>query len=92
MTHDELLNKLSILCPSNCSIKNEHWHESIDGYTNKYLEILRAIVELHKPLYYRKGEIETKGAHCDECSKGSHGENAVEYPCPTIQAIEKELV
>ena len=55
------------------------------------IDALRAVVELHKPLYYRKGEIETKGAHCDECSKGSHGENAVEYPCPTIQAIEKEL-
>lgn len=55
------------------------------------VQALRAVVELHKPLYYRKGEIETKGAHCDECSKGSHGENAVEYPCPTIQDIEKEL-
>ena len=77
MTHEELLAEIDRL-------------DKVleDSYG---ISALRAVVELHKPLYYRKGEIETKGAHCDECSKGSHGENAVEYPCPTIQAIEKEL-
>lgn len=77
MTHDELLTKIDS--------QEARWSDW------KTYKALRAVVELHKPLYYRKGEIETKGAHCDECSKGSHGENAVEYPCPTIQAIEKEL-
>ena len=78
MTHDELLAQPE---------KDFKLYSS----NQKYGAAVRAVVELHKPLYYRKGEIETKGAHCDECSKGSHGENAVEYPCPTIQAIEKEL-
>jgi hypothetical protein len=40
---------------------------------------LRAIVELHK----RSG-----GWFCDACTKPS---DEVFYPCPTIQAIEKEL-
>ena len=82
MTNEELLQKI-----------NDRLNEcTTHDYAPANLAIaLRKVVELHKPLYYRKGEIETKGAHCDECSKGSHGENAVEYPCPTIQAIEKEL-
>ena len=40
---------------------------------------LRAVVELHKPF-----EIDREGNYnCQECEW--------EYPCPTIQAIEKEL-
>ena len=42
---------------------------------------LRAVVELHKPI-----EVETEGGTFTIC------ENCVQtYPCPTIQAIEKEL-
>lgn len=77
MTHDELVD-IAIV-------------KDLNKLILKQMKAIDAVMELHKPLYYRKGEIETKGAHCDECSKGSHGENAVEYPCPTIQAIEKEL-
>jgi hypothetical protein len=41
---------------------------------------LRAVVKLHKPDY--------KGTHWDCLMKdGDEG-----YPCPTIQAIEKELI
>ena len=40
---------------------------------------LRAVVELHKPRDY-KGE-----NWCIGCNADFH------YPCPTIQAIEKEL-
>ena len=90
MTHDELLAKIDANGTNydgNTGINTE-----IVTRPHRNDKALRAVVELHKPLYYRKGEIETKGAHCDECSKGSHGENAVEYPCPTIQAIEKELM
>jgi len=40
---------------------------------------IRAVVELHKPF-----EIDREGNYnCQECEW--------EYPCPTIQAIEKEL-
>lgn len=75
MTHDELLEAIGT------------------GETTRFAlaDALHAVVELHKPLYYRKGEVETKGAHCAECSKGSHGETAVDYPCPTIQQIIENL-
>jgi hypothetical protein len=42
---------------------------------------LRAVVELHKPYINYKGQ---------ECFCRRCGEN-VNYPCPTIQAIEREL-
>lgn len=43
-----------------------------------------AVVELHKPL----------GWTCKECNKDFRDKDIkrfVKYPCPTIQAIEKEL-
>jgi len=42
---------------------------------------LRAVVELHKPYPTKKF-----GIICKEC------EISTDYPCPTIQAIEKELL
>ena len=44
---------------------------------------LRAVVELHKPKPY------LGDTACDNCTKSGFG---YLYPCPTIQAIEKELV
>jgi NAD-dependent dihydropyrimidine dehydrogenase PreA subunit len=41
---------------------------------------LRAVLELHKPMETNYIDIET----CTGCEEA-------EYPCPTIQAIEKEL-
>lgn len=41
---------------------------------------LRAVLELHKPVETNYIDIET----CTGCEEA-------EYPCPTIQAIEKEL-
>jgi len=42
-------------------------------------DAIRAVVELHKPV-----EIDRElNYNCQECEWG--------YPCPTIQAIEKEL-
>ena len=41
---------------------------------------LRAIVELHKPDIYET---------CVECTRGISP--SISYPCPTIQAIKKEL-
>ena len=46
---------------------------------------LRAVVELHKPVM-------AFGDHviiCAECEKGAG--NGEDYPCPTIQTIEKEM-
>ena len=43
-------------------------------------DALRAVVELHKP--------RTDEAVCIHCSKTGFW---IAYPCPTIQAIEKEL-
>ena len=42
------------------------------------LPALRAVVELHKP-----DSIHSDGTFCNEC--------VIDYPCQTIQAIEKEL-
>ena len=42
---------------------------------------LRAVVELHKPTKNRSIE-----GWCDVCT------DYYRYPCPTIQAIEKELI
>ena len=41
---------------------------------------LRAVVELHKPDIYET---------CVECTRGISP--SISYPCPTIQAIKKEL-
>ena len=44
------------------------------------IQALRAVMELHKP--------RTDEAVCVHCSKTGFW---IAYPCPTIQAIEKEL-
>ena len=41
---------------------------------------LRAVVELHKPFDFTMGGEPYLGCNCGQ-----------EYPCPTIQAIEREL-
>jgi hypothetical protein len=45
------------------------------GLPMEYMQALRAVVELHK--------LETESPKCNVCKEG--------YPCPTIEAIEKEL-
>jgi hypothetical protein len=75
MTHDELSKKLEGL-----------WHDSFKapGYM-----MLRAVVELHKP----SGQGLGYAAYCHQCMF-NHGSGEIKnhaYPCPTIQAIEKEL-
>ena len=46
---------------------------------------LLAVVELHKPI-----SLVFDGNCCFECSDGMN--MFFDYPCPTIQAIEKELI
>jgi len=75
MTHDELLAKLSN--PIN---------EGYEFCDIKYMKELRAVVKLHKPKTFI-GEIplpkKLSIVKCEGCKE--------HYPCPTIQAIEKEL-
>jgi hypothetical protein len=81
MTHDELLKKIEWL--EGAYVNRKNCQPCI-----KYLNTLRAVVELHKP---ERGVIEswfkwlngTKIIGCRLCEEL--------YPCPTIQAIEKEL-
>jgi hypothetical protein len=52
---------------------------AITEESQKFADALRAVVELHKPIRTPDG----CGDQCSECK--------TDYPCPTIQAIEKEL-
>ena len=85
MTHDELLEKLdSKLQVCTC----DGWGNNCWEDENQPWKALRAVVELHKP-YYNEGL--TVG-HCKGCQTTLDNiTRHVSYPCPTIQAIEKEL-
>ena len=51
----------------------------------KLYHSLRAVVELHKPIEtYNMNNVYKAWLTCNHC-------NDEMYPCPTIQAIEKEL-
>jgi hypothetical protein len=71
MTHDELL----AIC-DNYSFKD----------SAEPVKALRAVVELHKPIY--NPNFEKSDLWCWQCAEGR---GYAKYPCPTIQAIEKEL-
>ncbi len=58
--------------------KIDYWFDTDNFHLHK--NALRAVVELHKP--------RTDEAACIHCSKTGFW---IAYPCPTIQAIEKEL-
>ena len=95
MTHDELLARIDAAIDKRKRIygtigtRSPEIPRVLTDYHNtgiSFLLALRAVVELHK-------EIPSRGANypahfpsapdCAECS--------LNYPCPTIQAIEKEL-
>ena len=75
MTHDELLIKINHRLDSSF----------YSGDSPSTLKALRAVVELHKPELHQNDNVEG----CAQCSSFSY--RYVEYPCPTIQAIEMEL-
>lgn len=60
------------------------------GYYDTFANALRAVVELHKPITIELcDDLDCCGCGdpdfiCNDCQSN-------EYPCPTIQAIEKEL-
>ena len=63
---------------------NQDYQMGLDGY--KICSALRAVVELHIP--YGIDRYPGLQSYCLECE---HLQSQV-WPCPTIQAIEKELV
>jgi hypothetical protein len=80
MTHDELLAKI------------DAWNE--DHYQAPPLyHALRAVVELHKPIKINDHKNNSKeSGFCLACTPPSlNFYEAIRHPCPTIQAIEKEL-
>ena len=76
MTHDELLAKLDELDRS-CSV------------VGIAVSALRAVVELHSPFRWNSNNYQLCCIACDDLDDGDVVPAA--YPCPTIQAIEKEL-
>lgn len=75
MTHDELLAKIDR--PQAVAINVQGMGSIIEvQHLMAFRNALRAVVELHKP----------SDGQCYECHY--EGRN---YPCETIQAIEKEL-
>ena len=78
MTHDELL----------ADIDSKNFRESRTPETP--YAALRAVVKLHKPII-STAYPESLGI-CLTCTPSSlNFYEATRYPCPTIQAIEKEL-
>lgn len=81
MTHDELLAKIE----ASGFVQGKDYVWSLDGpAVKKANAALRAVVELHKP-------VQDKKLWCEGCRVEDDDWYSIEYPCPTIQAIEKEL-
>jgi hypothetical protein len=77
MTHEELLAKINEELSTDYADANGNYPLGLNA--------LRAIVELHKPWDKTKYGYD----YCKACEKNGLGYR--NYPCPTIQAIEKEL-
>ena len=77
MTHDELLKII------NKEIFDWTFKARLTPYSWK---ALRAVVELHKPISYPDNP--DSPVWCNQCAEER---GFAKYPCPTIQAIEKEL-
>ena len=76
MTHDELLAKIT----------TEMFQFKKGGFSRAYMQALRAIVELHKPIQISNEQL------CNACEEWTNeGQKQLFYPCPTIQEIEKAM-
>jgi hypothetical protein len=82
MTHDELLAKMDY------EVKAAEFEDACgDGNDPRVARALRAVVELHKPRVYGQTQL-----RCSICLWTDYYDTEPDmYPCPTIQAIEKEL-
>jgi hypothetical protein len=57
--------------------------------TTDSVKVIERIRELHKPVKSYKGKDHTEIVGCYECEEtGSGREYYVEYPCPTIKALD----
>ena len=81
MTHKELLAKIEIHIADFCEDEEEFCDICAPW------KALRAVVELHKPVFAIANGVEGP-KYCQQCAEGR---GYAKYPCPTIQAIEKEL-
>lgn len=61
---------------------------ALGGYT-RFLQALRAVVELHQPVWTFPEGSNNSVPICLQCRDGGF---EADYPCTTIQAIEKALV
>ena len=91
MTHDELLakidRKIELWEDLKKQTKTAGWYEPNDSYgVYCSAKALRAVVELHKPI--NNPNFPDSDRWCWQCAEGR---GYAKYPCPTIQAIEKEL-
>ena len=84
MTYDELLANIDF------ELRMSDYDTWLKG-----ARALRAVVELHKPEYWENiHDPSWNGNECSVCFTDGNLETPsarIEYPCPTIQAIEKEL-
>jgi len=79
MTHDELLKEIERL---------EELVAQVSARTDVY-PALRAVVAIHRPFTWNSNNPQVC---CVACDSGEEGDiYPARYPCPTIQAIEKEL-
>ena len=84
MTHDELLEEINeVIADFDLKFDN----------SNPYYKALRAVVQLHKPVMQWSGgyDGEDNPLYAEQCSDCSSNGFTQEYPCQTIQAIQKEL-
>lgn len=89
MTHDELIEEITAYERRTCNLIQDN---STCVSLHPLANALRAVVELHKPYVPMDNETGDYSvlAYCN-CSKAFNQQDVVLYPCPTIQAIEKEL-
>jgi hypothetical protein len=89
LSHDELLAKINALEET---IHRELSNTLILGSATPF-QALRAVVELHQSAPFKMtGNVEEiPGLLCLHCSTNLEPKDWIHYPCPTIQAIEKEL-
>ena len=87
MNHDELLAEIDSA--------DEYNYFGGKQLNSAFGLALRAVVELHKPEYWENiHDPSWNGNECSVCFTDGNLETPsarIDYPCPTIQAIEKEL-
>jgi hypothetical protein len=83
MTHDEIISDLN---------KYVMLVEAMGmPATAKMAAIIRSVVELHTPEQEIGGGCDENGEELWVCTHCPDGDGFQDYPCPTIQAIEKGL-